>query len=264
MTLHSTTEWSALPPMAALVNRVHCCDFFDLCEVIPDKSIDMIACDLPYGTTACAWDTVIPFKPMWQQFKRVIKPKGAIALTASQPFTSALVMSNPAWFRHEWIWEKDNGTGHLNANKAPLKAHESVLIFCEGEPAEYNPQFTKGKPYRATSGAVGGYVRDKSTAGHTTTNSGIRFPRSVIRFNKETGLHPTQKPVALFEYLIRTYTQPGDVVFDPTCGSGTTAIAARNEGRSFICGDQSPEYVEIARNRLAQPYNLRMFQNGAA
>jgi site-specific DNA-methyltransferase (adenine-specific) len=246
-------------------------DLFTLCDGLPDASIDMILCDLPYGTTACSWDTVIPFAPMWERFKRVIKPRGAIVLTASQPFTSALVMSNVAWFRCEWIWRKPQGTGYLNANRQPMKNHESAVCFAEGE-HNYYPQMRKGEPYVATSGNVGGFVRDKSVGGYVTINLGERFPLTVLDYNAESGLHPTQKPVALFRYLIRTYTQPGEVVLDPCVGSGTTALAAQVEGRHFICGDTDADYCEIARARLqgrveeykarkeGKPYTLPLFE----
>lgn len=199
---------------------------------------------------------MIPFAPMWAAFKRIIKPRGAIVLTASQPFTSVLVVSNIGQFRHEWIWEKTCPTGHLNVSKAPLKAHESALVFSEGL-TDYEPQFAAGKPYRATSGAAGGYVRDKSTANHLTINEGVRWPRSVLKFANETGMHPTQKPVDLFRYLIRTYTRPGELVFDPCCGSGTTAVSAVWEDRRYIVGDASLEYVEIARQRLSTDFGKR-------
>lgn len=240
--------------MDALVNRVHHCDLFELCDALPDASVDMILCDLPYGTTACAWDEIIPLEPMWKAFKRVIKPHGAVVLTASQPFTAVLTVSNIRWFRHEWIWEKDNPTGHLNADKAPLKAHESVLVFADGLTL-YDPQLSAGKAYRATRGAAGGYVRDKETAGHTTVNHGTRHPRSVLKFNKETGLHPTQKPRELFRYLIRSYTREGQIVLDPCSGSGTTAVSAIAERRRFICGDTSGEYVIPSRERIRQVQN---------
>jgi site-specific DNA-methyltransferase (adenine-specific) len=231
------------------INRVYNVDLFDLCAAIPDASVDMILCDLPYGTTACTWDEVIPFEPMWKAFKRIIKTRGAIVLTASQPFTSVLTVSNIKQFRHEWIWEKTCPTGHLNASIAPMKAHESALVFSDGL-TDYTPQFTAGKAYRATRGAAGGYVRDKNTANHLTVNTGVRWPRSVLKIANETGLHPTQKPVELFRYLIRTYSQLGEIIFDPCAGSGTTALAATIEKRRFICGDSDSGYVDIARNRL--------------
>lgn len=241
------------------LDTVHCLDCFDLLAQCDDQSVDAIICDLPYGTTACAWDSIIPFESLWAAFKRVIKPRGAIVLTASQPFTSALVMSNPAWFRYEWIWHKPMATGFLNAPHRPLRAHENILVFFE-KSGIYNPQMGEGEPYIATTGTKPrDTIHDKNIAGIVTHNSGDRFPRSVIEFNNDTGLHPTQKPVDLFAYLIRTYTRPGELVLDPTCGSGTTAIAARNEGRRFICGDSDPGYVQIARDRLAQPYTMPMF-----
>lgn len=201
---------------------------------------------------------MIPFEPMWAAFKRIIKPRGAIVLTASQPFTSALVMSNPKWFRCEWIWRKPQGTGYLNANRQPMKNHENILVFAKGE-HNYHPEKLKGEPYRATRGAVGGFVRDKTVGGYLTVSNGERFPLSVLDYASNTGFHPTQKPVALFRYLIRTYTRAGELVFDPVVGSGTTALAARAEERRFIVGDSSAEYVEIARQRLAQPYTPDMF-----
>jgi site-specific DNA-methyltransferase (adenine-specific) len=240
------------------VNRVYHCDALTLTNALAPQSVDMILADLPYGTTACAWDEIIPLAPMWAAFNRVIKPHGAIVLTASQPFTSKLVMSNPKMFRHEWIWEKPKGTGYVNANRVPMKNHESVLVFSDGF-VVYFPQMRKGKPYTKRRSADGEFIGDKNLDGYFTINDGERYPVSVIHYDTDKGLHPTQKPVALFDYLIRTYTQEGDLVLDPTCGSGTTAIAARNTGRRFICGDLDAGYVEIARQRLAQPYTPDMF-----
>lgn len=247
-----------LLPATASVGRwnldsVYNVDALALLAGLPDASVNAIVTDLPYGTTANSWDEIIPFEPMWAGVKRVLKPRGVFVTTASQPFTSKLVMSNPKWFRCEWIWRKSAGTGYLNANRQPMKNHESVIVFAQGEHL-YIPQKRKGEPYRATRGAVGGFVRDKTVGGYLTVNDGDRFPLSVLDFDSETGHHPTQKPVALFRYLIRTYTQPGDLVVDFCCGSGTTALAAREEGRRFLVGDTSPDYVAIARNRLALPY----------
>ncbi len=241
------------------LDSVQHADFFELLAQLPSQSVDMILCDMPYGTTACAWDEVIPFEPMWAAYKRVIKPRGAIVLTASQPFTSRLVCSNLGMFRYEWIWRKPQGTGYLNANRQPMKNHESILVFAEGA-HHYQPIMRDGKPYRATSGAVGGFVQDKTVGGYLTINNGERYPLSVLDFNGITGLHPTQKPVALFEYLIRTYTRPDELVADPCVGSGTTALAARNTGRHWLCGDKELGYVEIARQRLAEPYTPSLFQ----
>lgn len=239
------------------IDTVTCADLFDLCATLPDASVDMILCDLPYGTTACAWDTIIPFDPMWAAFKRIVKPRAAIVLTASQPFTSALVMSNPRMFRYEWIWDKSNGGGFLNANRQPLKRHENIIVFYD-RLGIYNPQMTKGKPYRCRSAAAGETTQDQSVAGWITINAGNRYPTTILDYSNDTSLHPTQKPVALFEYLIRTYTQLGDLVFDPCVGSGTTAVAARNTGRHYICGDQSQEYVNVALDRLRLPFEARV------
>lgn len=241
----------SLPEYAIRRNTIHHMDIFALCNALADQSVDMILCDLPYGTTACHWDTVIPFEPMWKAFKRVIKPRGAIVLTGSQPFTSALVMSNPTWFRYSWVWLKDNGTDFLNVNRKPFEAHEDIAIFYKAQPT-YNPQFVNGEPYRAISGtAHRSGLQQPGVADRTLTiNSGLRYPQSYQYFPSVKGKHPTQKPVALFEYLIKTYTQPGELVFDPCVGSGTTAIAARKCGRDFICGDSDKGYVEIARKRL--------------
>lgn len=239
-------------------DRVYNVDALTLLRAMPDNSVDAIVTDMPYGTTACSWDTPVPFDGWWQAVKHALKPRGVMVTTASQPFTSALVMSNPKWFRCEWIARKPAGTGYLNANRQPMKNHENVLVFAAGEHG-YTPQMRSGKPYRATSGAVGGFVRDKTVGGYLTVNDGERYPLSVIDFKWEQGLHPTQKPVALFDYLIRTYTQAGALVVDPFAGSGTTLIAARNLNRRYIGGDITPEYVDIARQRLSEPYTPNMF-----
>jgi len=226
-------------------------DWLDGVRMLEAQSVDAILTDLPYGTTACSWDTVIPFAPMWEQVKRLLRPRGAFVTTASQPFTSALVMSNPGWFRCEWIWRKPQGTGYLNANRQPMKNHENVIVFAAGAHV-YNPQFRLDKPYRATSGAVGGFVRDKTVGGYQTVNDGIRFPLSVMDADSETGDHPTQKPVALYEYLVRTYTNAGDTVLDFVMGSGTTGVACVRTGRRFIGYEISEQYFSIAERRIAE------------
>jgi site-specific DNA-methyltransferase (adenine-specific) len=227
-------------------------DCLDIMPQLPAGSFDMILCDLPYGTTACAWDSIIPLEPLWTQYKRLIKPAGAIVLTGSQPFTSMLVMSNLDWFRVEWIWEKPMGTNYLNANRDPMKNHENILVFADGYPT-YNPQMREGKPYAATSGGVGDYIRDKTVCGFLTINSGFRFPLTVNKFNQPTKkIHPTQKPVALFSYLIRTYTNPGAVILDNCAGSGTTAIAAIETGRNWFCIEKDAGYFEIAKRRIGE------------
>lgn len=234
-------------------NQVYNLDLFELCAAMPSQSVDMILCDLPYGTTACSWDTIIPFAPMWAAFKRIIKPRGAIVLTASQPFTSALVMSNPKWFRSEWVWDKVRPAGFQLAGVRQLMQHENILVF--GYPSiDYHPQTTKrNQPMKGGEKKGSELLTNKLKP--KAKSPYLKFPTSIITFAKDDeGLHPTQKPVDLFRYLIRTYTEVGQVVFDPCVGSGTTAIAAREEGRSFIVGDSSLEYVEIARARLAAPY----------
>ena len=226
-------------------------DCLEVMKFIPDKSIDSIICDLPYGITACKWDTVIPFEPLWEQYKRIIKPNGAIALFGSQPFTSALVMSNPKWFKYEWIWEKDSGTGFLNSKKQPLRITENISIFSNGQ-SEYFPQMRKGfKPYICKQGAkkTNNYGSQK---GAITISNGDRYPLNLIK-NIRNGdkQHPTQKPVALIEYLIKTYTQEGELVLDNTAGSGTLAIAAINTDRRYICIEKDEHYFEVMRDRIA-------------
>lgn len=237
-------------------------DCLEVMKDIPDKSIDMILCDLPYGTTACKWDTIIPFEPLWKEYKRIIKNNGAIVLTASQPFTSALVMSNPDMFKYEWIWEKEQGSNFTTVNHQPFKAHENILVFSFGKITynplgnfmKYNPQKTKGEPYfvkrsgRMTQNLATGINQQLIS---TNNESGDRHPLSFQRFNRDNPkIHPTQKPVALFEYLIKTYTNEGDLVLDNCAGSGTTGVAARNLKRNFILIEKEPEYIKIIKSRL--------------
>jgi len=225
---------------------------------LPDKSIDMILCDLPYGTTSCAWDAVIPFEPLWTQYARVIKDKCAIVLTASQPFTSALVMSNPAWFKCEWIWKKNAGSNFGTVKYQPMKEHESVLVFGNGT-VRYFPQMQEraasGKSrvktvvnYNTSAEVYGG----KQMKQDNNLRPELRFPSSVQNFNRERGLHPTQKPVALFEYLIHTYSDKGDVVLDNCIGSGTTAIACLNTNRKCIGMELNSEYYAAAVKRVKE------------
>ncbi len=226
----------------------------DCLEVMPtleSESVDMILCDLPYGTTACHWDSVIPFEPLWAQYKRLIKPKGAIVLFGSQPFTSALVMSNIEWFRYAWIWQKSNGGGFLNANRQPLKRHEDISVFSKCQPP-YFPQMINGEPYRCRSAAAGLTVQDQTVAGWVTTNNGERYPLSYLKYANETGYHPTQKPVDLLAYLIRTYTNEGETVLDNTMGSGSTIVAAIQEGRRAIGIEQDAGYFQIAQKRCEE------------
>lgn len=241
---------------APQVNRVYQVDALTLLRAMPDKSVDAIITDLPYQTTQNIWDEIIPFVPMWVETKRVLRQGGVFVTTASQPFTSKLVCSNLPMFRYEWIWVKSQATGFLDAPRKPMKQHESILVFSE-QRAPYYPQMTKGAPY--VSGMNGGSTNYGYFKRVQTVNDGERYPKSVIEFNIEKGLHPTQKPIGLYEYLIRTYTQPSDLVVDFCCGSGTTAVAARNLGRQWIACDTSDNYVKMARKRLAMPFTPLMF-----
>ena len=240
--------------MASNANRytLHHGDCLDILPTLPAQSVDAVIADPPYGTTACKWDSVIPLEPMWAELKRVIKPKGAIVLFAAQPFTSALVMSNAGWFRHSWVWRKPMGTNYLNANRDPLKNHEDVIVFSDGY-TNYNPQKRRGIAYRATSGTVGDFVRDKTVGGWMTNSDGWRYPLSVIDFNQvREPEHPTQKPTALLTYLIRTYTNEGETVLDFTMGSGTTGVAAMMENRNFIGIELDAGYFDIAKRRIGE------------
>jgi site-specific DNA-methyltransferase (adenine-specific) len=238
------------------MNKIIQGDCLEVMKDIPDKSIDMILCDLPYGTTACKWDTVIPFEPLWEQYKRLIKDNGAIVLTASQPFTSALVMSNIKMFKYEWVWDKKLPTGHLNAKRMPLKRHENILVFGKGN-LKYIPQIILRENIREDK--AGGIISDgtgKSAFGKHSKVAGKythRQPTTIQEFsnaNKTNVFHPTQKPVALFEYLIKTYTNEGDLVLDNCAGSGTTGVACKNLNRNFILIEKEPEYIDIIKKRL--------------
>lgn len=233
---------------------------------IPDGSIDMILADLPYGTTACKWDSVIPFEPLWEQYRRIAKSNAAIVLTASQPFTSALVMSNPPLFKYELIWEKSKASGFLLARKTPMKAHESVLVFSRGVPP-YFPQMVPGRPYSGEkrAGRLGSNTAVFNAVPNPTfrrgSPTGERFPRSVLYFktpeSEGAAIHPTQKPVALMEYLIRTYTDEGETVLDNTMGSGTTGVACVNTNRAFIGIELDTTYFAIAERRIAEAQENR-------
>jgi DNA modification methylase len=222
---------------------------------IPDGSVDMILCDLPYGTTRCKWDSVIPFEPLWEQYKRVAKKNAAIVLTASQPFTSALVVSNSQMFKYDWTWRKPKGTGHLNAKKQPLRDKEDVLVFYR-EQCTYNPQFSEGQAYSGMK-RIGKKQQTSSYGTYQSVredNDGKRYPKQILEFPVvERGtIHPTQKPVALFEYLIRTYTNKCEMVLDNCMGSGTTAIACLNTGRKYIGFEKDKTYFDTAQKRIAE------------
>ena len=226
-------------------------DCLEVMKDIPDGSIDMVLTDPPYGTTACKWDSVIPFEPMWEQLKRITKKNGAIVLTASQPFTSALVMSNVKMFKYCWVWEKNKATGHLNAKKQPMNSYEDVVVFYKKQ-CEYNPQFGTGKAYSNNNKEGGEGECYGKTKGSSVSNITTRYPRRNIRFNVDikASFHPTQKPVALMEYLIKTYTNESETVLDFTMGSGTTGVAAKNLNRDFIGIEIDETYFNIAKERI--------------
>lgn len=221
---------------------------------IPDKSVDMICADLPYGTTRNKWDCIIPLDKLWEQYNRIIKDSGAIVLTAQCPFDKVLGSSNLKMLKYEWIWQKEKGTGHLNAKKMPMKDHENVLVFYK-KPPTYNPQMVEGKPYKH---GVSKSEKEVTNYNHfekiETKSEGLRYPKTVQKFKSDSqfgqSYHPTQKPVALFEYLIKTYTNKGDVVLDNCMGSGTTAIACLNTGRNYIGFELEEEYFDVAIERI--------------
>ena len=239
------------------LNTIYNMDCIEGMKQIPDKSIDMILCDLPYGTTACKWDVIIPFEPLWEQYKRIIKDNGAIVLTASQPFTSALVMSNPKMFKYEWIWEKTIPSGMFSAKYQPMKKHENILVF-GNKKVKFNPIKEKRSENTHATGKGGLY---KSTSEHTKEFESIRKetkgternPTTVLNIpnvSRHQSLHPTQKPVALFEYLIKTYTNEWDLVLDNCAGSWTTAIACLNTNRNYIWFELDEWYRNIANKRI--------------
>lgn len=220
---------------------------------LPEGCIDMILCDLPYGTTQNKWDTVIPFEPLWREYWRVCKPNAAIVLTASQPFSAALVMSQVKLFKHEWVWIKNRGSNFANTVREPMKEHESVLVFSRGK-------WTYNKQMQERTGGGASRVNYDFTSRAETTNYGkigapntkqdvLRVPSSHQKFNTEVGLHPTQKPVLLFEYLIKTYSNEGETVLDNCAGSGTTAIAAFNTNRRFLCAELDGTYFNKSVKR---------------
>lgn len=218
---------------------------------IPDGSVDMVLCDLPYGTTACKWDSVIPFEPLWEQYKRIAKRNAAIVLTATQPFSCALGASNLRDLRYSWSWVKPH-TGQLNAKRMPLKNVEDILIFYRQQPT-YNPQFSRAEPYEIKRRGYKGSEAYGAQRDHSTVSDGRRYPKQVLEFaERGRNAHPTQKPVALMEYLIRTHTNEDDTVLDSCMGSGTTGVAAANTGRKFIGIEMDAGYFDIARKRIEQ------------
>lgn len=226
----------------------------DIMSTLPDSSVDLLLVDLPYGTTACKWDSVIPLDVLWPEYNRICKVSAAMVFTAAQPFTTTLIASNIKNFKYEWIWEKPQGTNPLNVKVMPLKNHENIVVFAR-QKIKYYPQMTQGTPY-------GGFTSDTAKIGevygagqskHRDNPEGTRYPKTVLKFKQEKGFHPTQKPVALMEYLIKTYSDEGDTVLDNTMGSGTTGVACKNLGRNFIGIEQEQKYYDIAVQRIGMP-----------
>ena len=236
------------------LNKIYNEDCLQGMKKIPDGSIDMILCDLPYGTTACKWDTIIPFEALWEQYERIIKDNGAIVLTAAQPFTSALVMSNPKMFKYSWIWDKVKPSGFQVAKYRPMMRQEDVLVFGKGR-INYNPIMTlreKVKTSRIYSSSDSNPLKNNDGKNRTYTH---KYPQSILTFSnavQKGKVHPTQKPVLLFEYLIKTYTDEGETVLDNCMGSGTTAIACLNTERNFIGFELNEEYYNMSLKRISE------------
>ena len=228
-------------------------DCLELMKNIPDGSVDMVLCDLPYGTTRNKWDSIIPLDRLWDRYKRVIKENGAIVLFSAEPFTSLLITSNIQWFRYDLIWSKTQGSDFLNANRKPLRSHENICVFYKKQPT-YNPQKTDGKPYKAKSGETTSTNFGKFNGNHYTENKdGKRCPLSVLRFSGEHNRgkqHPTQKPTDLLEWLIKTYTNESEIVLDNSMGSGSCGIACVNTNRHFIGIELDEVYFNIAKERI--------------
>lgn len=223
-------------------------DCLDVMEKIFDHSIDMVLADLPFGTTMNKWDIDLDMFRLWPEYRRIIKKNGAIVLFAQPPYDKILAVSNLADFRYEWIWAKESGTGHLNAKKMPMKIHENILVFYQKLPT-YNPQMTPGKPYKQLSGRGSSNYNPQIQV--VTENKGERYPTDILYFPRDKQkFHPTQKPLALCEYLIKTYTNPGELILDNTMGSGTTCLAAKRIGRHFIGIEQDETYFKIAQERI--------------
>jgi len=239
------------------INHIHQGDCLVLMKDIPDKSVNLILCDLPYGTTACKWDTIIPFEPLWEQYKRIIKDNGAIVLTASQPFTSALVMSNIKMFKYEWVWNKKLAGNGILAKIQPLKIHENIVVFSRGK-VRYNPQMTKGifRKKMTSNPKVSEINNGDGNKRAKETKNDNYYPKTILDFSmaghRKGRFHPTQKPVALFEYLIKTYTEEGYLVLDNCIGSGTTAIACINTKRNFIGIELRQDFVDICNKRIME------------
>lgn len=241
---------------------LRCGDCLELMKEIPDESVDMVLCDLPYGTTRCRWDVQIPLEKLWEQYNRIVKENGAIVLFAAEPFASYLRISNIKNFKYDWVWDKVKGTGFLNANKQPLRGHEMVCVFYRKQ-CDYNPQKTHGHKRKVSLAKHKEGCRATENYGKhglSSYDSTERYPRSILKVSADTqkcALHPTQKPVFLLEYMIRTYTKEGDTVLDNCMGSGSTGVACVNAERKFIGMELDTAYFEIARNRIEEAWNRR-------
>ena len=235
-------------------------DCLEILPTLPDDSIDLLLVDLPYGTTACKWDSIIPLDQLWEQYNRVCKENAAMIFTAQQPFTTTLAASNLANLRYEWIWEKPQGTNPMNAKIMPLKAHENILVFYRKKPT-YNPQMWYSTPvagFHSDKKGLGEVYGKGTYSGHKDNPEGTRYPKSVQKWKQERGYHPTQKPVTMMEYLIKTYSNEGDTVLDNTMGSGTTGVACANCNRSFIGIEMDVTYFEVAKDRIARTNPLNV------
>jgi site-specific DNA-methyltransferase (adenine-specific)/modification methylase len=249
------------------INNLFEGDCLKYMSMIPSKAVDMVLCDLPYGTTQNKWDSVIPLNKLWKEYRRIVKDDGAIVLTSHGLFTAKLILSNPSMFKYKWVWEKSKATNFLNAKKQPLRKHEDICVFYKKQPT-YNPQMEDGEPYDkgVRKNQLSGSYGDFSPV--HVQSSGLRYPTDILYFKTAESegevIHPTQKPVALGRYLIRTYTNPGDVVLDNTSGSGSFLVAALLEGRNFIgieknedvtlFKNQKINYIKASVNRLSQAW----------
>lgn len=235
-------------------------DCLEIMPTLASGSVDLVLCDLPYGTTACPWDSVLDLPRVWSEYRRVIHPDSAAVLTASQPFTTALINSAPDLFKYCWVWEKSVSGDVFNAKNKPLKKHEDVCVFSPGTTANKSPRRMRYFPQGLTAidktctnrETVRAFVAPRPSHKATYKQTSTGYPTSVLRFTNDKGFHPTQKPVALMEYLIKTYTNPGDTVLDNCMGSGTTGVAAVNTGRKFIGIEQDPDYFAIAQRRISE------------
>ena len=251
------------------INKIYNEDCLIGMQKIKDKSIDMILCDLPYGTTECKWDSIIPLDELWEQYERIIKDDGAIVLTATQPFASVLISNNLKMFKYEWIWEKDQGANFVNVKNEPLKKHENVLIFSKGTIANKSPRRMNYNPQGLISCEIKktnknkrkkeGFIGERKNFQGDYKQKFTNYPSSILEYKRDRGLHPTQKPVELFEYLIKTYTSKNDIILDNCMGSGTTAIACIKSERNFVGfeNDTTHGYYDIILKRIEEYSNVK-------